>query len=205
VSTIKSSAEDLTLNADGSNEIKFQINAVEKASISSSGLLTSTTIDATALTGNLPAIDGSSLTGVGGKVLQAVTAIDDTSRNTTSTTYVTGSNTLTVDITPATTSSRILILMNSVGGHATTNGSVAYYTIYRDSTDIGPANGNGLQMNYAGSSDIRTSVNISVLDSPSTTSQITYQVYFKEDGASGQCDLNWSSGRGTITAIEIGA
>jgi len=35
VSTIKSSAEDLTLNADGSgNDIKFQINAVEKASIS---------------------------------------------------------------------------------------------------------------------------------------------------------------------------
>jgi len=64
VSTIKSSAEDLTLNADGSNEIKFQINAVEKASINSSGLLTSTTIDATALTGNLPAIDGSSLTGI---------------------------------------------------------------------------------------------------------------------------------------------
>ncbi len=64
MSTIKSSAEDLTLNADGSNEIKFQINAVEKASISSAGLLTSTTIDATALTGNLPAIDGSSLTGL---------------------------------------------------------------------------------------------------------------------------------------------
>ena len=65
MSTIKSSAEDLTLNADGSgNDIKFQINAVEKASISSAGLLTSTTIDATALTGNLPAISGSSLTGL---------------------------------------------------------------------------------------------------------------------------------------------
>jgi len=71
VSTIKSSAEDLTLNADGSNEIKFQINAVEKASISSAGLLTSTTIDATALTGNLPAIDGSSLTGIGGGITAA--------------------------------------------------------------------------------------------------------------------------------------
>jgi len=65
VSTIKSSAEDLTLNADGSgNDIKFQSDGVEKASISSAGLLTSTTIDATALTGNLPAIDGSNLTGV---------------------------------------------------------------------------------------------------------------------------------------------
>ena len=66
MSTIKSSAEDLTINADGSNEIKFQINAVEKASINSSGLLTSTTIDATALTGALPALDGSSLTGISG-------------------------------------------------------------------------------------------------------------------------------------------
>ena len=62
MSTIKSSSEDLTLNADGSNEVKFQINAVEKASINSSGLFTSTTIDATALTGNLPAISGASLT-----------------------------------------------------------------------------------------------------------------------------------------------
>ncbi len=63
MSTLKSSAEDLTLNADGSgNDIKFQSNGVEKASISSAGLLTSTTIDATALTGNLPAISGASLT-----------------------------------------------------------------------------------------------------------------------------------------------
>ncbi|MDP6587321.1 MAG: hypothetical protein QF535_21925 [Anaerolineales bacterium] len=62
MSTIKSSAEDLTINADGSNEIKFQINAVEKASIDSSGAFTSTTIDATALTGNLPALSGASLT-----------------------------------------------------------------------------------------------------------------------------------------------
>jgi hypothetical protein len=62
MSTIKSSSEDLTLNADGSNEVKFQINAVEKASINSSGLFTSTTIDATKLTGNLPALNGGSLT-----------------------------------------------------------------------------------------------------------------------------------------------
>lgn len=65
MSTIKSSDEHLTLNADGSSkDIKFQANGVEKASISSSGAFTSTTIDATKLTGALPAIDGSSLTGV---------------------------------------------------------------------------------------------------------------------------------------------
>jgi len=59
---IKSDNTNLTLNADGSNDIKFQSNGVEKASISSAGAFTSTTIDATALTGNLPAISGASLT-----------------------------------------------------------------------------------------------------------------------------------------------
>ena len=63
MSTIKSSDEHLTLNADGSSkDIKFQANGVEKASISSSGAFTSTTIDATVLTGNLPALNASALT-----------------------------------------------------------------------------------------------------------------------------------------------
>jgi len=65
MSTIKSSDEHLTLNADGSSkDIKFQANGVEKASISSAGAFTSTTIDATKLTGDLPAISGASLTGI---------------------------------------------------------------------------------------------------------------------------------------------
>ena len=65
MSTIQSSAEHLTLNADGSSkDIKFQANGVEKASISSSGAFTSTTIDATKLTGALPAISAASLTAI---------------------------------------------------------------------------------------------------------------------------------------------
>ena len=65
MSTIKSSDEHLTLNADGSSkDIKFQANGVEKASISSAGAFTSTTIDATKLTGNLPAISGAALTAI---------------------------------------------------------------------------------------------------------------------------------------------
>ena len=63
MSTIKSSNEHLTFNADGtSKEIRFQANGTQKASISSAGLFTSTTIDATKLTGDLPAISGASLT-----------------------------------------------------------------------------------------------------------------------------------------------
>jgi hypothetical protein len=55
MSTIKSSTEHLTLNADGSGkDIKFQANGVEKASISSAGAFTSTSIDATKLSGTVP-------------------------------------------------------------------------------------------------------------------------------------------------------
>jgi hypothetical protein len=43
MSTIKSSAEHLTLNADGaSKDIKFQANGVEKGSLSSTGVMTAT-------------------------------------------------------------------------------------------------------------------------------------------------------------------
>ena len=46
MSTVKSNADHLTLNADGaSKDIKFQTNGVEKASISSTGNLTCTGID----------------------------------------------------------------------------------------------------------------------------------------------------------------
>lgn len=65
MSTIKSSDEHLTLNADGSGKsIKFQANGVEKASISSAGVFTATGIDATKLTGSLPAVSGANLTGL---------------------------------------------------------------------------------------------------------------------------------------------
>ena len=69
MSTIKSSNEHLTFNADGSaKEIRFQANGTQKASISSAGLFTSTTIDATVLAGNIadariPALTASKLTG----------------------------------------------------------------------------------------------------------------------------------------------
>ncbi len=72
MSTIKSSSEHLTLNADGaSKDIKFQANGVEKASIDSSGNLTVSgnltsvgiddNADATAIT-----IDSSENVGIGG-------------------------------------------------------------------------------------------------------------------------------------------
>jgi len=72
VSTLKSSAEDLTLNADGSgNDIKFQSNGVEKASIDQdgnlvlSGNLTSVGIDDNASGATAITIDSSENVGIG--------------------------------------------------------------------------------------------------------------------------------------------
>ena len=65
MSTIKSSTEHLTLNADGSGkDIKFQANGVEVASISSTGNLTSTGIDDNA-TSTAITIDASENVGIG--------------------------------------------------------------------------------------------------------------------------------------------
>ncbi len=60
MSTIKSSSEDLTLNADGlGKDIKFQSNGVEKASLTDAGVFTATSFagSGASLT-NLPAHSG---------------------------------------------------------------------------------------------------------------------------------------------------
>ena len=77
MSTLQSSGDHLTLNADGSSKnILFQADGVQKASISSAGLFTSTTIDATVLTGNLPAISAASLTALNATNLGSGTVPD---------------------------------------------------------------------------------------------------------------------------------
>ena len=77
MSTLQSSGDHLTLNADGSSKnILFQADGVQKASVSSAGLFTSTTIDATVLTGNLPAVSGASLTALNATNLGSGTVPD---------------------------------------------------------------------------------------------------------------------------------
>ena len=129
----------------------------------------------------------------GGKVLQVVGATDSTARSHTSASYVTGSNTLSVDITPSATSSKIFVLISTL-----VVGTVnSYFTIYRDATNLGTATG----MTKA-SGDNQESMCITILDSPSSTSQITYQLYSKQD--SGTTYIGGGA-TGTIIAMEIGA
>jgi len=135
--------------------------------------------------------------GVGGKLLQVVTATDDTERTTTSTTFVTGSNTLSVSITPSSSSNKIFVIANHDLNN-NTNRVNTFATIYRDSTNLG--NSNGLSAIHIVDTDNKVHTSYSYLDSPSSTSALTYQVYFK--CSSGTASLN-KSARGTITAFEI--
>jgi hypothetical protein len=136
--------------------------------------------------------------GVGGKVLQVVTATDGTERNSTSTSFVTVSNTLSVNITPSSSSNKVFVNVSTSTYNGTAGKSV-YLTIYRDSTNLG--NSNGLIRNLVSGGAAGAGSSCAILDSPSTTSQVTYQVYVRSDNA-GTLYLN-ANGKGTITAFEI--
>ena len=145
---------------------------------------------------------GDFASGVGGKVLQVVTATDSTQRSTTSTSYVTDSNTLSVSITPSSASNKVFIQVYSVGYKNTSDS--AYYTIFRGATNLA---GTG-KLTMFNVNDKYIPFSMSYLDSPNTTSATTYQVYFKMTGAAPTVYLNATDNGseltvGTITAFEI--
>jgi hypothetical protein len=131
-----------------------------------------------------------------GQVIQVLTATDQTSRSTTSQSFVTGSNTLTVTITPSSASNKILILVSTQAYGST---SPVFTTLYRDATNLG--NGNNGMM--AGPTDASWNSNFSIYDSPATTSATTYQVYFRFTSASGIAFLNNETVKSSITCLEV--
>jgi len=140
MSTIKSSDEHLTLNADGSSkDIKFQANGVEKASISSAGAFTSTTIDATKLTGALPAISGAALTGVGVSGITSTadsTAITiDSAEQVSISNSNNGNNTVHIKALNATGDEANLRLSGNISGAGMGAGQVAGSLQYFNNTD----------------------------------------------------------------------
>jgi len=200
MSTLKSNNENMTINADGaSSEVKFQANGVEKASISAAGAFTSTTIDATKLTGNLPAIDGSSLTNLpaGGKVLQVVQSTSSGDQSTSSTSYVDGP--LSVAITPSSNTSKVLITFDIQTVNSSTVSWVDFRML-RNSTVIRTLG----QLKDAGQSNWSVgagNVYFSFLDSPATTSEVTYKFQWKVYSGA----LYATNGTYVALAQEIGA
>ena len=163
---------------------------------------------ATAITGTIPqgnianaslgavtALPGAIATG---KVLQVVTNVLETENATTSTSFV--STSLAASITPSSTSNKILVTM---GGPIYNNTGDKYYygAIYKGSSNI--SNG-PICIARNNASSIGTNLSASYLDSPSTTSAITYTYYHKVDsGSTGYVSINdWGT---TLTLLEIEA
>ena len=157
--------------------------------------------------------DGAFAEAGGGKVLQVVSATDSTVRSTTSTSYVTSSNTLSVNITPSSTSSKILLTLDTPVYSNTGGSGKTYVTIFKGGSDLNSANSYGLgalgvytPANTGGY--IYGTVGISHINSPSTTSSVTYDVRFRVEASSFTGYINQSgdgAGISTLTAIEIGA
>ena len=135
----------------------------------------------------------------GGKIGQVLSATDETLRSTTSTSFVTASNTLSVDITPSATSSKIFITTDFSSG-ASTNNQVGQFTIYRDTTNLGNAEGMVKFASYVGG-DNYFPIGMNYLDSPSSTSQLTYQVYLKVN--TGTSYINYGAMKCSITVMEV--
>ena len=114
--------------------------------------------------------------GVGGKVLQVVQNLDTTSFNTTGTSFVTGGNGVT--ITPSSTSNKIYIIVGYTGEIQ----GRGYSTIYRDSTNL-----NGSSQLIANQlENLNNPVFMQYLDSPSSTSSITYKVAIRSQNSGQQ-------------------
>jgi len=203
MSTIKSSTEHLTLNADGSGkDIKFQANGVEKASISSTGAFTSTSIDATKLSGALPAISGSALTGVG-KLLNIYNVICSTPVQTTSTSGIDIAESIT--LTPTSSGSRFLLtaIVHHYTNSTTTAWAAAKYNFKRDAVILRDTDSFGSGKIAAVGTKTMMMVPIEYLDSPNTAASITYKIQVRTMAGVSQFFNNYA--QGSFTIYEIGA
>ena len=133
----------------------------------------------------------------GGKILQVVTGTKTTGFASTSSSFVaTG---LSVSITPSATSSKIFI-QASTYADSNAGGTESYFTIYRDATDLG----NGLSglLGIYTVDRLRSNASMSILDSPNTTSAITYEVYMRNSQYS-KLQVNAEISTNSITAFEV--
>jgi hypothetical protein len=157
--------------------------------------------------------------GASAGILQVVsTAKTDTfSTNSATFTTVTG---LTATITPSSTSSKILVMAQVSIGMAPANKSYGHYKVTRGGTDIyiGDAAGSRIQTVFGGYiqsnlNDVLLSNSIIKLDSPSSTSALTYQVEARRGGSADLVyvnrspgdvdDANFGRGASSITLMEV--
>jgi hypothetical protein len=160
----------------------------------------------------LPTTDGTVLTTTSpkaGNVLQVVNATYSTEVSTSSNTV--SDTGITATITPTSATSKILCLVSVAGvakSAANTQTNISLFLL-RNSTSIIQFDYTALYTNT--SLELRVgSISTNYLDSPATTSAITYKVQFNSNGSTGTTYVQRGSGGGTgatttstITLLEI--
>ena len=138
--------------------------------------------------------------GGAGKILQVVTGTSSTEVSVTATSYTDSG--LDVAITPSATSSKIYII--AATSVYQTGGYAGYITLYRDSSNLADP-GTIMTPNWASTNgnNIITPLGLAFLDSPSSTSEITYSVFGRAETAGQSLKMNNGNAVGAITAFEI--
>lgn len=193
---------------DGTGSITgLSAGGLPDASITAAEL--ASTLDLTGKTVTLPA-------GTGGKVLQVQTTVKTDGFSTTQTgatqVEVTG---LSVSITPSSTSSKILLTLSITWGSSATD---AMLRVYRGGTAIGfGSHGTGYNAPLVTNGNTPTKYRpdtgtVILLDSPNTTSSVTYSVkVYSPSGVSqtirvcGRGEDGYFGTTSSITAMEIAA
>ena len=137
-----------------------------------------------------------------GSVLQVVNAVNATEVTSNSASY--SDTGLTANITPSATSSKILVISSNDCTKLSADTSVAI-RCYRGSTEIG---GTIIGRKIADTDDTGKSQSVfsfTILDSPSSTSALTFKTQFCNAAGSGTVRINAGSGSSTICLMEIGA
>ena len=135
--------------------------------------------------------------GSGQVPVQVVQAIYSTSATNSTTTYAdTG---LTATITPTNSANKILVLVHqSECGNS--NGNIGIkIQLLRGATSIQVL---GAAIGYGGA-NLNASISTAYLDSPATTSAVTYKTQFALNSATGSCAVQNDSATSTITLLEI--
>ena len=135
----------------------------------------------------------------GGKVLQVVQGTYATQTSTTSTSPVTSN--LSASITPSSTSSKILLSATVNSFYTTSSPAGGYLYIYRDGSNI-ISGSEQAAMTYNGGGSIIDTIGLNYLDSPSSTSSLTYQIYFSKQSG-GTTTVHDSGNPSFIILMEI--
>ncbi len=141
------------------------------------------------------AIAGTKLTGVG-KVLQVANFTNTTSYSTTSSSY---QDAFSTTFTPTLAASKVLILCTIDCQKNNTDCHISVRLLRDGATNVGEfltlLNTNNTQL-------IASVQSFNVLDTPNTTSAITYKIQFKV-GGTGTAEVNGYSRKSTLTFLEI--